>query len=85
MNQSAKVTSKGQITLPADVRRSLRLKPGDRIDFIRNDAGNFEIKARSPHLLDLRGIVKPAFPVTGEDIDRWIREARAAGYQSDEE
>jgi|UPI00056CCA00 AbrB family looped-hinge helix DNA binding protein len=85
MNQSAKVTSKGQITLPADVRRSLHLKPGDRVDFIRNDAGNFEIKARGRRLSDLRGIVKPDFPVTGEDIDRWIKEARAAGYKSDEE
>jgi antitoxin PrlF len=85
MNQSAKVTSKGQITLPADVRKSLHLKPGDRVDFIRNDAGNFEIKARTGQLSNLRGIVKPDFPVTGEDIDRWIKEARAAGYKSEDE
>lgn len=85
MNQSAKVTSKGQITLPADVRKSLHLKPGDRVDFIRNEAGNFEIKARTGRLSDLRGIVKPDFPVTGDDIDRWIKEARAAGYKSEDE
>ncbi len=30
----AKVTSKGQITIPVDIRRRLRLKPGDKILFV---------------------------------------------------
>ena len=33
----AKVTSKGQITIPADIRRRLRLKPGDKVLFLEDD------------------------------------------------
>ncbi|MGH3545797.1 MAG: AbrB/MazE/SpoVT family DNA-binding domain-containing protein [Mycobacteriales bacterium] len=34
----ATVTSKGQITIPAQVRRTLRLKPGSRVDFVLTDS-----------------------------------------------
>ena len=30
----AKMTSKGQITVPKDVRLKLNLKPGDRVRFV---------------------------------------------------
>jgi len=33
----AKVTSKGQITIPADIRGRLRLKPGDKVLFLEDD------------------------------------------------
>jgi antitoxin PrlF len=39
MEREAKITSKGQVTLPAEIRRLLRLKQGDRVVFeARNDA-----------------------------------------------
>ena len=33
----AKITSKGQITLPIGIRRSLNLKDGDKVAFIEED------------------------------------------------
>jgi AbrB family looped-hinge helix DNA binding protein len=33
----AKVTSKGQITIPADIRKRLRLKPGDKVLFFEDE------------------------------------------------
>lgn len=33
------VTSKGQITLPRDVRRALGLGAGDKVDFVATDGG----------------------------------------------
>lgn len=33
----AKVTSKGQITIPAEIRKKLHLKPGDKVLFIEED------------------------------------------------
>jgi AbrB family looped-hinge helix DNA binding protein len=33
MNEQAKITSKGQITVPVKIRKELGVKPGDRIVF----------------------------------------------------
>jgi AbrB family looped-hinge helix DNA binding protein len=33
----AKITSKGQITIPVDVRRKMKLKDGDKIIFLEQD------------------------------------------------
>jgi antitoxin PrlF len=35
--QSSSVTSKGQVTIPAAVRRKLGIKPGDRVGFVEED------------------------------------------------
>ena len=41
---SATITSKGQVTIPVDVRNELGLSAGDRIEFILNDAtGRYEV------------------------------------------
>lgn len=37
--QLAKVTSKGQITLPSEIREALGLKEGDRVAFVRSESG----------------------------------------------
>lgn len=39
------MTSKGRITVPAKVREALRIKAGDRIEFIQIEAGRFELLA----------------------------------------
>ncbi len=31
---SAKITSKGQITIPAEIRKALAMEPGDRLSFV---------------------------------------------------
>ncbi len=36
----AKITAKGQITIPISIRRELNLKDGDKVAFIEKD-GNF--------------------------------------------
>jgi AbrB family looped-hinge helix DNA binding protein len=43
---TVKLTSKGQVTIPIEVRRKLRLKPGDRIDVIIEDGGGVRVMAR---------------------------------------
>jgi len=47
----AKVTSQGQITIPAEIRRYLELKAGDKVVLIK-EAG-YVIMANS-HLLELK-------------------------------
>jgi AbrB family looped-hinge helix DNA binding protein len=56
----ATLTSKGQITIPLEVRRKLGLKPGDRIDFVLEKSGEVLLKARKRPLDDLFGILQGA-------------------------
>jgi antitoxin PrlF len=62
MNASAKITSKGQITLPAELRKALNLKPGDRVDFRKTESGNYELIAKQLRFEDLRGMITLAGP-----------------------
>jgi len=39
----AKLTAAGQITVPAEIRKMLKLKTGDKILFIQNDRGEVVI------------------------------------------
>lgn len=75
---SAKVTSKGQITLPAKLRDQLGIKPGDRLDFERNKDGKVELVARTERLEDLAGILRrDGPPLTNEEIVQMVHQARA--------
>lgn len=71
----ARITSKGQITIPAPVREQLGLRTGDEIDFepkmLRFSA------APRPRLSDLYGILAPKHPRTDEEFD-WQRDRELA-------
>lgn len=54
---SAKITSKGQVTLPKQVREQLRLKPGDRVDFVVGEDGQVRLKAGRLHVSELKGLL----------------------------
>ncbi len=54
----ATVTSKGQITIPVEVRRKLNLKPGDRIDFVVDRAGGVRLRPKKAPLASLLGILR---------------------------
>lgn len=56
MDVSAKVTSKGQVTLPKAVRDALGIKTGDRVVFRVED--DRAVLARTPDFLDLAGSVE---------------------------
>lgn len=73
---SAKVTSKGQITLPAAVRVEFGIKPGDHIVFFRdlNNQPSFTVRRRS------REPIRPIMhwegpPKTDAEIDEGIGDA----------
>lgn len=78
---AAKVTSKGQITIPVKVRKSLGLKPGDRIDFVEIEKGRFALRPRTGSLQDLEGCVpKLDYIPTIEQINEGIAEEAAESY-----
>ena len=53
---SATVTSKGQITIPADVREALIVVPGDRVEFVEVNPGRFEVVAATHSVTELKGM-----------------------------
>lgn len=55
MDVSARMTSKGQITVPKAVRDALRLEEGDRVVF--RVEGDRAVLARTPDLLALAGSI----------------------------
>ncbi len=68
------MTTKGQITIPLDVRRRLGLNAGDRIEFVEFVDGAFAIKPAIEDVRSLKGLLrKPSGPVSIEDIKVVVR------------
>lgn len=77
MKKQAKVTSKGQITIPIEIRRALGVGPGDHLVF-DNDSGSIHLRAaaRSSRLAKYRGIGNPKMPSGRKAIVAWLRKLR---------
>ena len=72
---TAAVTSKGQITIPIEVREDLGLKAHDRIEFVKMEDGRYFIRPKKGSIMNLRGIFKwTGKPVTIEEMDEAIAE-----------
>ncbi len=70
---AATLTSKGQLTLPKDVRTAMGVGPGDRVDFVRMEDGNFAVLPATHSVKSLKGLIpKPKRPVLLEDMDKAI-------------
>ncbi|HEY1903321.1 MAG TPA: AbrB/MazE/SpoVT family DNA-binding domain-containing protein [Terracidiphilus sp.] len=75
---TAAVTSKGQITIPVEVRQKLHLQAGDRVTFIENEDGDFVLKAKTGSLADVKGMWKwSGKPVTIQEMNETIRKGWA--------
>ena len=78
---TATVSSKGQITIPAQVRASLGLQPGDRVEFVEFETGQFAIRAVTHSVRSLKGMItKPKTAVSIEDMNAAIA-AHGAGLR----
>ena len=76
---TATITSKGQTTIPKTVRQSLRLKAGDRVEFVVRDDGTALMVPATIRVADLEGILSPpGKPVTVAAMNAAIRK-RGAG------
>jgi antitoxin PrlF len=75
---TATLTSKGQITIPADVRRALNVQTGDRVEFVQVESGRFELVAATRSVRELKGMLgKPARTLSIADMNRVIAEQGA--------
>ena len=81
---TATLTSKGQVTIPVDVRRALNVGAGDRVEFVQIEPGRFEILAATRSVRELKGMFgKAARSVSIDEMNRTIAErGAAAGLRS---
>lgn len=69
----SKVTNQGQISVPAEVRRDLGIRPGTELIWDRKENGEYVVRPKRFTLTDLHQMVgTPAVHLT----DQEIREAR---------
>ena len=74
---TSSVTSKGQVTIPAHIRRLLGVKPGDRVEF-RVRAGQVEIAPAQSVVERTKGMFKTDMPrMTPEEERAWFEQAVA--------
>lgn len=73
----AKLTSKGQITIPAPVREALGLKPGEKVAFLPGENGEFRVR-RVGSIMDLygclAGLAGPDLPKTNAELNDLMAE-----------
>ena len=71
---AATITSKGQITIPAQVRTALGVDAGDRIEFVEIEEGKFAIVAATRSIRELEGRYrgKVRKPVSVEEMNAAI-------------
>lgn len=73
------LTSKGQVTIPKEIRQRLGLRQGDQLIFHFDESGRLTVEPASPNLLgDLPGLLHHRAgkrPATIEEMDEAVREA----------
>ncbi|MCY3594643.1 MAG: AbrB/MazE/SpoVT family DNA-binding domain-containing protein [Bacteroidetes bacterium] len=78
------VSSDGQVTLPTEILIALGLRPGDRVNFIRMENGNYAVLPRIHSVKTLNGVLRrPAQkPVSLEEMDQAIAKGAASNDRS---
>lgn len=83
MKRQAKLTSKGQITIPRDIRRRLGVRAGDKLEF-EDNGQSVRVKAVKTRSVfeKYAGIGNPGIGKGRKAIQKWLREVR--GREDDE-
>ena len=74
------ITTKGQATIPKEIRRHLKLKPGDRVKFFIHPNGTVVLLPKIP-VSELRGMLRSRRkrPVTIAEMNRAVAQGSASG------
>ena len=71
---AATLTSKGQTTIPKEIRDFLGIGPGDKLDFVVESDGRVILRAATLDVRQLRGMLKRSGrkAVTLEEMDKAV-------------
>jgi len=76
---TATVTAKGQVTLPAELRRQLGIRPGSKLEFMVVDNERLEAIPISESIKSLKGMVpKPKKCLSLKEMDQAIAKGSAS-------
>jgi len=77
---TATVTSKGQVTIPAEARRRLGIRAGTRLEFVLRDGDRLEVVRVGGSIRDLKGALrKPGRTLSLAELDDAIAAGAAGG------
>lgn len=81
--RKATITSKGQITIPKDIRDILKIGPGDQIDFIVSNEGEVLLSPRTCDVRSLKGLFykKGRKAATLEEMENAIKKGANEGIK----
>jgi antitoxin PrlF len=74
--RSSTISSKGQITVPIDVRNRLGLRTGDRVEFVVDDGRTTIRPARAPENPFAKYVGALPFFSGVSEINAWVRSLR---------
>jgi antitoxin PrlF len=76
---TATLTTKGQITIPADVRHALKVNAGDRVEFVQIAPDRYEFVAANRSITELKGMFGKQFKsVSIDDMNKAIAKRGAS-------
>jgi len=85
----ARVSSKGQITIPISIRKKLNLKEGDKILFVEEEGNvyvlNASITAFKEIQKQMKGLAKNAGLESEEDVSKFVEEVREEKWRENYE
>lgn len=81
MMNLAKVSANGQITVPVEIRRALKLREGDKILFFQNENGEIVVNNASAQALvkaqrAFSGVAERLGVQSDEDVQALVNEVR---------
>ena len=68
----AKITSRGQITVPAGVRRALGVKPGDKLRFEPQEGGYRIVRDAQENVFEKWRGIGTGFPIAGSGREAFV-------------
>jgi antitoxin PrlF len=75
---TATLTSKGQITIPVQVRQALNVDAGDRVEFVEIEPGRYEFVAATGTVKQLKGMFgRPTKAVSIDEMNKAIEQRGA--------
>ena len=76
MSVVGKITSKGQTTVPVEIRQALGVQSGDHIEYVTEPDGRIVLRKAKSGFESLIGLIKVDRSYSNDEIVQMVHEAR---------